>query len=627
MAATSVSYTGNGSNRDFSIPFSYIDSTHLQATINGSVTSAWTLFNATTLRFNSAPSNGAAIVISRVTPVNAPLAVYQAGSAIRAGDLTKNTNQALYACEETQNAAAQASSDASSAITTVNSLASSFAAYIPVANLAALGALSPVNLNYYELTDSTGVQGSSLVQGVPGGFVGASTLTVRLQYRSAPTNKFVWLGYFANDPQAQYAVKATETTASNAQTTANAALARSGGTMTGNITFNGSQTFPVSGIQDASTSVKGVVQLSTATNSTAVNLAATPSAVKTVADTTTNIDSRLTVVEGIYSNRNMISNGDFVYNQINGTASSTPAGTSPLVVDRWRLDSSVGGLLTVQTFTTGGPNNWNPTYQRITTAGTRSLVSTDYFSIVQAVEGIRMARLLYGSVSALTSTLSFWIRSNVTGTFSISIQNSTKSHSYVSTFTINSGSTWEFKQFTIAPGTLGTWDAFTDVGARVRICFAAGSTYQASSLDTWGAGDRYGHSTSTNYMSGVGRNLDITNVQWEAGSTLTNFEKKPLYRTQAECYRFYYDYKGPIQYNFNASAGGNQATYPITYPTAMRIAPTVTRNGGTLTNATAALATSSPTGTMLVLTSAASGLAVLALNSSESISANAEFTA
>ena len=370
MAVTQNTYTGNGSNTNFSITFEYLKQADVKASIDGTATTAFTLSNATTLSFNTAPANGAAVRIFRDTDISSLKATFFPGSAIKAEDLNDNFTQNNFATQETDNeviaanttaasavttaqgavttanaatvtagnavttanaataTANTASTNASNAVTTANSAQTTVTTYVhdgtnpagdgvgsnpqglayaintantastnssnavttantadtnataalnnsresdgqggftsaisksntaistantastnassavttanaasatattastnasnavatanaasaavanaafytPIAALANLPS-SPANEDRVEMTDSTGVESSSAVSGVPSGFTGASTLSVRLQYNSSST-KWEWQQYFANDPDERYA--------------------------------------------------------------------------------------------------------------------------------------------------------------------------------------------------------------------------------------------------------------------------------------------------------------------------------------------------------------------------------------------------------------------------------------
>ena len=111
MAITSNTYTGNGSNKLFSITFPYIESTDVDVYLNGTlqtITTHYSFANATTIEFVAAPSNGASVLLDRSTDDTAPQATFFPGSSIKAADLNENFDQALYIAQETANNVANA---------------------------------------------------------------------------------------------------------------------------------------------------------------------------------------------------------------------------------------------------------------------------------------------------------------------------------------------------------------------------------------------------------------------------------------------------------------------------------------------------------------------------------------
>lgn len=108
MAVTENTYTGNGSTVLYSFTFPYLDTSHIQVEVNGAATTAYTLANATTIQFNTAPANGASIRIYRKTTDTQLLSTFFPGSAIRAQDLNEDFNQSLYIAQETRNETANA---------------------------------------------------------------------------------------------------------------------------------------------------------------------------------------------------------------------------------------------------------------------------------------------------------------------------------------------------------------------------------------------------------------------------------------------------------------------------------------------------------------------------------------
>jgi hypothetical protein len=102
MATTQNTYTGNGSTVLYSFTFPYLDPSDIKVSLNGTVTTAYTLANATTIQFNTAPAAGTKILIARRTDTDNPQAYYYPGSAIRSQDLNDNMTQVLYSVQEWQ---------------------------------------------------------------------------------------------------------------------------------------------------------------------------------------------------------------------------------------------------------------------------------------------------------------------------------------------------------------------------------------------------------------------------------------------------------------------------------------------------------------------------------------------
>ncbi|MGA1256590.1 MAG: phage tail fiber protein [Candidatus Nanopelagicaceae bacterium] len=215
MAVIENTYTGNGSTTNYSFTFPYLEETDIEVTLNGVLTTAYTLANATTISFTTAPANGVAIRIYRNTDTDTLKATFFAGSAIRAQDLNNNLLQDLYAVQEAKSDAAQAPtaltnstlalSTANSANTTASAAltaASNAVAYDPVANVAAIPG-SPSNNDYIEVLDATGIESFTPLTGIPSGFVGDSGLAARLKYTTAGST-WNWVNYIANNAETRY---------------------------------------------------------------------------------------------------------------------------------------------------------------------------------------------------------------------------------------------------------------------------------------------------------------------------------------------------------------------------------------------------------------------------------------
>lgn len=159
MAVTQNTYTGNGATVLYSFTFPYLDASHVKVEINGTPTTAYTLANATTIQFNSAPSNGAAIRIYRETTDTEPVSAFYPGSAIRSQDLNDNFLQSLYLTQETETLATnQSTSGLQAQITAATNTANSA---ITTANIASSNATAATNTANTALSTANGISATA----------------------------------------------------------------------------------------------------------------------------------------------------------------------------------------------------------------------------------------------------------------------------------------------------------------------------------------------------------------------------------------------------------------------------------------------------------------------------------
>jgi hypothetical protein len=283
--------------------------------------------------------------------------------------------------------------------------------------------------------------------------------------------------------------------------------------------------------------------------------------------------------------KNRIINGAMVIDQRNAGASVTnsSSGTPTYILDRWGTVASQASKFTVQqnagsvTPPTGFIN-----YLGVTSSSAYSRLSTDYFGIVQPIEGLNISDLNWGSANANTVTLSFWVRSSLTGTFAGRLTNSASNRSYVFTYTISTANTWEYKTITIAGDTSGTWLTTNGVGISAWFDLGTGSNFQTTA-GVWTAGNYAATSSSVSVVGTNGATFYITGVQLEKGSTATSFDYRPYGTELALCQRYFYKVSGTNAFSPLAAAGqGTTATTAaFTVPTkvTMRSAPSLSTTG------------------------------------------------
>jgi hypothetical protein len=239
---------------------------------------------------------------------------------------------------------------------------------------------------------------------------------------------------------------------------------------------------------------------------------------------------------GYYGFKNRIINGAMVIDQRNAGASVTnTAGATTYTLDRWALYGDQASKFTVQqssTSTTGFINSL-----LVTSSSSYSVGASEIFNIQQRIEGLNCADLAWGTANAATVTMSFWVRSSLTGTFGGSIMNSAENRNYPFTYTISAANTWEQKSVTIAGDTSGTW--LTTNGTGIRIFFSIGTGSSVSgTAGAWAAGAKYSATGATSVVGTNGATFYITGVQLEKGSTATSFDYRP-YTTELQlCERY-----------------------------------------------------------------------------------------
>lgn len=268
-----------------------------------------------------------------------------------------------------------------------------------------------------------------------------------------------------------------------------------------------------------------------------------------VSGTTVTFPDSSTITSGWTGFKNRIINGAMQIDQRNAGASVTPNSTA-YTLDRWQLSIGVGTKLSVQQSTTAPTGFTNSTL--ITTASAYTASASDYLSYCTKIEGLNVSDFAWGTANATAVTLSFQVRSSLTGTFSGALQNSGASRSYPFTYTINSANTWETKTVTIAGDTSGTWLTTNGIGVEVHFNMGSGSS-RLGTAGSWNSNWNTGATGSVALVQTAGATWYVTGVQLEKGSTASSFEYRAYGQELQLCQRYY---ETPFSV---ASAGGNHA--------------------------------------------------------------------
>ena len=282
--------------------------------------------------------------------------------------------------------------------------------------------------------------------------------------------------------------------------------------------------------------------------------------------------------------KNRLINGAMVIDQRNAGASVSATGGGQYFVDRWACGISAGSKFTVQQSSTA-PTGFNNS-SLITSSTAWSVGATDYATYYQYIEGYNIADLGFGTAGASTVTLSFWVRSSLTGTFGGTLSNSTNRF-YPFTYTISTANTWEQKTVTIAGDTTGTWQTTTSTGISVLFSLAAGSSLVGTANAWTGVAAYQGATGQTNILATNAATWYVTGVQLEKGNQATPFDFRP-YGTEFQlCQRYY---QAPCGTSTSGIGQGGIGTFyavttseafnTINFPVPMRATPTVTFYNG-----------------------------------------------
>jgi len=277
--------------------------------------------------------------------------------------------------------------------------------------------------------------------------------------------------------------------------------------------------------------------------------------------------------------RNRIINGDMRIDQRNAGASVTiNAAAATYALDRWfGFGQASDGVFTIQRSTTAPTGFTNSLLVTVTTADA-SLGSTQNYVLAQYIEGFNCADFGWGAAGAQTVTLSFWVRSSVTGTYSGSLRNGAVNRSYPFTYSISAANTWEYKTVTVAGDTTGTWATDSTSGPQVIFSLGAGSTLSGTA-GAWAGSNLVGATGATNLIATNGATFYVTGVQLEVGTAATPFERRLFGQELALCQRYYWTSTqsgvAATQRMFLSNTGSTVRFFHSYYPVTMRANPTI----------------------------------------------------
>ena len=287
---------------------------------------------------------------------------------------------------------------------------------------------------------------------------------------------------------------------------------------------------------------------------------------------------------GQLGNRNILINGAMQVSQRHGSSSVTVAPSDHYVVDRFKIQDYSDATFSSQQVT-DAPEGFMHSSKLTVTGTDTSLGTTQYQRFIQPIEGYNVSHLNYGWSFAQTTTLSFHVKSSLTGTFSVFVFNSAANRSFISTYTIDTANTWEKKIITIPGDQGGTWLKDTGVGMYLGWSLGTGTNFQTSTLNAWDASFKMASSNQVNFAGTNGATWQVAGCQLEVGSQASPFEHEPYPVTLNKCYRYFFRWKVDAAggtYNFWNTGYAYQSTginIVGQLPVNMRASPTFSGYG------------------------------------------------
>ena len=282
--------------------------------------------------------------------------------------------------------------------------------------------------------------------------------------------------------------------------------------------------------------------------------------------------------------KNRLINGDMSISQRNGTSSVSITGGNSVsyTLDRWlAVGLGSGGVFSVQQVAEAPAGFINSIKATVTTA--QATVSASY-TIQQRIEGLNVNDFGWGTANAQAVTLSFWVRSSLTGTFGGSFTNSDFNRTYPFPYTISAANTWEYKTITIPGDTTGTWLTTNGIGIELNFGLGAEVAREATA-NVWANTVARQPTGTVDLISTNGATWQITGVQLEKGTVATSFDYLP-YTTELQLCQRYCVVLGQVGGETAVGAGNWYAStatvYQMRLPVEMRANPTLTNVSPTL---------------------------------------------
>jgi hypothetical protein len=314
------------------------------------------------------------------------------------------------------------------------------------------------------------------------------------------------------------------------------------------------------------------------------------------------LDGRNYATSGALSNRNIIINGGCTINQYGHVPSAEGVLAHDGLASEFYLDRFMGGMRKNTTDpsigasayeaqimqSTDHPPGHKNSLMHITTTAEPAIDFGEYYFIAQKIEGSQIQHLEYGTASAKSLTLSFWVKSSITGTFAASFYVSGESRSINRSYTIDTADTWEYKTVTFSGDTGNEMGTAASSILWVVWHLAAGSQHNTGpAATTWATYNTGNWAGGLHQQNGVittaNANFRLSGVQLELGEQATDFEHITDHEQLHACQRYVYvldAFYGSNGYP-NVSLGSGSMVGTVNFPVYMRTSPSL-RNATTI---------------------------------------------
>ncbi len=295
---------------------------------------------------------------------------------------------------------------------------------------------------------------------------------------------------------------------------------------------------------------------------------------------------------GQLGNRNLIINGAMQVAQ-RGTSVTGVTGNGYFICDRWYWDSNGSSATNSLEQSSDAPDGFAYSFKATATTAFASPASGDVRYLTYRFEGQDLQHLNFAKSTAKKVTVSFWVKTSVTGTAVLGIYQDDGALYYGKQYTVNAANTWEYKSVVVDLPTSGTVISNDNTsGLRIYFGLYSGTAYTSGSTETWGNITNW-FVGQDNFSANTNDTFQITGVQLEVGDTATPFEHRSYGEELARCQRYFWAQVPKGEAN---GAGGNAGQYIIgdggflgtgqiechvQYPVQMRASPTLQPSSGT----------------------------------------------